>query len=141
MSGTWIGELGSLLEAPAPAVLTTYRRDGDVLVSPVWFRWWEEAFEVVIAEEDVKLRHLRRDPRCILVVFETVAPFRGIEVRGTPLLLDGDVSPVREAIAARYLGASGGARFAAERRATPGVVLRLVPEQPRAWDLSALLPG
>jgi hypothetical protein len=41
-----------------------------------------EAFEVVIAKGDVKLRHLARDPRCVLVIFETVRSFRGVEVRG-----------------------------------------------------------
>ena len=29
----------SLLEGPSPAVLTTYRKDGTALVSPVWFRF------------------------------------------------------------------------------------------------------
>jgi hypothetical protein len=32
------------------------------------------------------------------------------------------------------------ARFAAERRSRPGVLLRLVPESPRVWDLSGILP-
>ena len=81
MSSDW-RRLRTLLEAPSPAVLATYRKDGSALVSPVWFRWNAEAFEVVIAEGDVKLRHLARDPRCLLVVFETVRPFRGIEARG-----------------------------------------------------------
>ncbi len=72
----------SLLEAPSPAVLTTYRKDGGALVSPVWFRWRDAGFEVVIAKGDLKLRHLVRDPRCVLVVFEAVRPFRGVEVRG-----------------------------------------------------------
>jgi hypothetical protein len=44
-------------------VLTTYRRDGSAHTVPVWFRWTDEAFEVVIAKGDVKLRHLARDPR------------------------------------------------------------------------------
>jgi hypothetical protein len=39
----------SLLEAPSPAVLTTYRKDGSALNAPVWFRWTDGAFEVVIA--------------------------------------------------------------------------------------------
>lgn len=89
----------TLLEAPSPAVLTTYRKDGSVLVSPVWFRWATGFFEVVIAEGDVKLRHRARDPRCILVVFDSVPPFRGVEVRGVPELVEGDVTAVREAIA------------------------------------------
>ena len=33
------------------------------------------------------------------------------------------------------------ARFAAERRSKPGVLLRLAVTEPRVWDLSAILPG
>jgi PPOX class probable F420-dependent enzyme len=135
-----LDRVASLLEAPSPAVLTTYRQDGSALVTPVWFRWAGGAFEVVIAEGDVKLRHLARDPRCALVVFEAVPPFRGVEVRGVPELVRGDVTAARAAIAGRYLGASGGERFAAERRSKPGVLLRLVPDNPRVWDLSGILP-
>jgi PPOX class probable F420-dependent enzyme len=131
----------SLLEAPSPAVLTTYRKDGSALVRPVWFRWNPPAFEIVIAEGDVKLEHLRRDPRCVLVVFEAVPPFRGVEVRADAELVERDVTPDRAEIAGRYLGAGGGARFAEERRSKPGVLVRLVPDKPRVWDLAAILPS
>ena len=96
---------------------------------------------MVIAEGDVKLRHLARDPQCILVVFEAVPPFRGVEVRGEPELVRGDVTAARAAIAGRYLGAGEGKRFAAARRSKPGILLRLVPVSPRVWDLSAILPS
>jgi PPOX class probable F420-dependent enzyme len=135
-----LAELQSLLEAPAPAVLATYRKDGSALLTPVWFRWTGEAFEVVIAEGDVKLAHLERDPRCTLLVFEAVPPFRGIEIRSTPTLVDGDVTSARAEIAGRYLGAEAGERFAAERRSKPGVLLRLVPDAPRTWSLAGILP-
>lgn len=133
-------ELRSLLDAPSPAVLTTYRKDGSALVSPVWFRWVDGALEVVIAEGDVKLRHLARNPECVLVVFEAVPPFRGIEARGTPQLIEGDVTAARTAIAGRYLGERAGARFAAER-SKRGVLLRLAVEDPRVWDLRSILPS
>jgi len=131
----------SLLEAPSPAVLTTYRKDSSASVSPVWFRWSDGAFEVVVAKGDLKLRHLARDPRCALVVFEAVRPFRGVEVRGVAELIECDVTELRAAIAGRYLGADDGARFAAERRSKPGVLLRLVADSPRVWDLSDILPA
>ena len=135
-----IASARSLLDAPSPAVLTTYRKDGSALVTPVWFRWNAGAFEVVIAEDDIKLQHLARDPRCALVVFEAVRPFRGVEVRGEAELVEGDVTSIRTAIATRYLGAEDGARFAAER-SKPGVLLRLAADHPRVWDLSAILPA
>jgi len=76
-------DLRSLLEAPSPAVLMTYRPDGSADVSPVWFRYTGEAFEVVVAKSDSKLRNLARDPRAVLMIFETVPPFRGVKVRPT----------------------------------------------------------
>jgi PPOX class probable F420-dependent enzyme len=139
--GGWVDGVRSLLEGPSPAVLTTYRKDGSALVSPVWFRWLDGWLEIVIANGDVKLRHLERDPRCALVVFEAVRPFRGVEVRGEAELLECDVGPARAAIAGRYLGAAAGARFAAERSSRPGVLLRLACTEPRVWDLSAILPS
>ena len=48
------------------------------------------------------------DPRCVLVIFETVAPFRGVEVRGEARLDDRDVTEHRRSIAGRYLGTEAG---------------------------------
>lgn len=139
MAKHWTEDVRTLLEAPSPAVLTTHRKDGSALVTPVWFRWSDDAFEVVIAEGDVKLQHLARDERCALLVFESVPPFRGVEVRGAPELVEGDVTEARESIAGRYLGVENGKRFAAERT-KPGVLLRLHASTFRVWDLAAILP-
>lgn len=129
----------SMLTAPSPAVLVTYRDDDSAQVSPVWFRFDNDHFEVVIAENDVKLRHLRRRPECTLLVFETTPPFRGVRVEGRADLQPDTGATVRRSIATRYLGEADGATFVAQRK-TPGVVLRLRVDQARTWDLSAILP-
>ncbi|MGB6772235.1 MAG: pyridoxamine 5'-phosphate oxidase family protein [Candidatus Dormiibacterota bacterium] len=140
MSSVSLEDVSTLLEAPSPAVLTTYRTDGSALTSPVWFRWTGLAFEVVIAADDVKLRHLERNPKCSLVIFETIAPFRGVEMRGEASLTHCDVAEIRRSIATRYLGSEAGERFAAARTATPGVLLQMFRERPRVWDLGGILP-
>jgi PPOX class probable F420-dependent enzyme len=122
-------------------VLATIRKDGSPYTSPVWFRWTGEAFEVVVARGDVKLRHLERDPRCSLLIFEAAAPFRGVEVHGEATLTPCDVTEIRRSIAGRYLGSGGGERFAAERRDRPGMLLQLRPTEPRVWDLAGILPA
>jgi hypothetical protein len=132
-----LDDVQSLLDAPSPAVFTTYRQDGSALTTPVWFRFHDGAFEVVLAEGDVKRQHLRRTPTCLLVVFEAVPPFRGVEAKGEPELIERDVTELRQAIAGRYLGAERGRRFAASRRSPRGTLLRLVPNEPRIWDLAA----
>lgn len=140
MTSVSLEDVSTLLEAPSPAVLTTYREDGSALTSPVWFRRTGLAFEVVIAGDDVKLRHLERNPTSSLVIFETISPFRGGELRGEASLTHCDVAEIRRLIATRYLGGEAGERFAAARMATPGVLLQLFRERPRVWDLGAILP-
>lgn len=135
-----LDDVRSLIDAASPAVLTTYRKDGSALTTPVWFRFHEGAFEIVLAEGDVKRQRLDRTPQCLLVVFEAVPPFRAVEVKGRPELVDGDVTEARAAIAGRYLGVEGGRRFAKMRRSPRGTLVRLVPREPRIWDLSAALP-
>src|SRR5262245_52734695 len=134
-------EFDSLLQAPSPAVLTTYRKDGTAVTSPVWFRFHDNTFEVVMAQDDVKLRHLEARPQGELVVFEAVPPFRGVRVRSDKPILDrAGAQQARGDIAARYLGEERGKRFAAERTA-PGILLRLPWEDARTWDLTPILPS
>ena len=124
-----------LLESPAPAALAVHRRDGSVHLSPVWFRWTGEAFEVVIAPGDGKLTHLAHDRRVSLLIFEAVPPFRGVEVHGVADMRTDGVAEARLSIATRYLGRAGG-RALADRRGDQGVVLALRSAEPRVWDLS-----
>jgi hypothetical protein len=61
-------DLGDLLEQPLVAVLATRRADGGVLLSPVWHQWRDGGFDIVSRGDDVKVGHLRRDPRANIVV-------------------------------------------------------------------------
>jgi PPOX class probable F420-dependent enzyme len=130
-------DLRSLLEAPSPAVLMTYRPDGSADVSPVWFRYTGDTFEVVVAKSDSKVRNLARDSRALLMVFETVPPFRGVKVRADVELDDAHVEDVRRSISACYLGEEAAHAFVAKRG--EGVVVRLPTSAAQVWDLSRIL--
>jgi hypothetical protein len=132
--------LRSLVDAPSPATLTLYREDGEAVTSPVWFRVADDWFEAVVAAADAKLALLRRDPRCLLLVFEAARPFRGILVRATALIVPDDGARVRLAIASRYLGPDGGRAYADLSRRPPGYVVKLPLAEARAWDLADKLP-
>ena len=69
-----LDDLRSLLDTPAAAVLVTHTSDGSADVSPVWLRFTGEAFEVVVARSDVKLRHLEHDPRAVLMDLTAILP-------------------------------------------------------------------
>jgi PPOX class probable F420-dependent enzyme len=140
MASLALADVSSLLDGPSPAVLTTVRKDGSPLTSPVWFDWTGDAFQVVMARDDVKLRHLAREPRCTLVIFEAVPPFRGVSVTAQAEVTRTDVTEHRRRVARRYLGEELGDRFVEQRAGRPGDLVTLVPVEPRVWDLSAILP-
>ncbi len=129
-------ELRSLLDAPSPATLTLHREDGEAITSPVWFRVHDDALEVVVAATDHKLEHLRRDPRCVLLIFEAVRPFRGVQVRGRATIEPDEGARTRLAIASRYLGPEDGRAYADLARRPPGFVVRLPLSAARAWNLA-----
>jgi PPOX class probable F420-dependent enzyme len=121
--------LDDLLERPLLAVLATRRARDDVLLSPVWHEWRDGGFNIFTGRNDVKVRHIRRDPRVAIVVCEQEPPYRAIEVRGSARIEDGDAETGRR-IAARYIGNDG-----AEDWVGPNdVVVRIEPGVVRAWD-------
>ena len=126
-------ELGDLLEAPLVAVLATYRKDGSVLLSPVWHQWRDGGFDVVSRGEDVKVGHLRRDPRANIVVYEHGPPYRGIEIRADVRLEPAPAETVRR-IAIRYLGEVEGAAYT--EQGEDDTLIRLEPGRLRAWDFA-----
>ena len=127
-------DLGDLLERPLVAVLATYRRSGDVLLSPVWHEWRAGGFDVVTGHAGIKVQHLRRDARAGIVVYEHEFPYRGIEVRSEARLLTDGAKDATRRIASRYLGAEAGAAYA--EQTTDDTIIRLEPGRLRAWDFS-----
>lgn len=128
-----VDDLGDLVELPLLAVLATYRRDGSVLLSPVWHEWRDGGFQVVTRTDDVKAAHLRRDPRASIVVCEHIPPYRGVEVRCDARLAAAAGNAVRR-IASRYLGAEAGAAYA--EGGLDDLLIRLEPGDLRGWDFA-----
>lgn len=137
--GLSVAELGDLLLLPLNATLATYRRDGSVLLSPVWHEWWDGGFSIITGSDDVKLRHIERHGRAAAVVSDNNFPFRGIEVSCSPTI-ERDPEFARDTlgrIATRYLGQEAGRRYM-ESSSEGSVVIRMVPGagELRTWDFA-----
>ena len=127
-------DLGDLLDQPLVAVLATYRKDGEVLLSPVWHRWRDGGFDVATGSDDVKVRQLRIDGRASLIVYEPAPPYRGLELRTRATLVAEGAQETAREIAGRYLGVEAGEAYAAGQ--VDDVVIRLEPGALRAWDFA-----
>jgi len=127
--------LGDLVERPIVATLATYRADGTVLLSPVWHEWRDGGFNVVVERDDVKARHVRRDPRASIAVYESDPPYRGLELRGNPRLVEDGTVDAQRRIAVRYLGAEAGEAYGAVPSGRE-IIVRLEPGELRTWDFA-----
>ena len=129
-------DVAALLVAPKCATLATYRRDGTVLLSPVWHEWRDGGFSVHLGGGGVNARNVRRDPRASIVVYDDAPPYAGIELRGEARLTSEGEREVLRRVAVRYLGEREGTAYA-EAATWEGVVLRLEPKEDgelRVWD-------
>ena len=133
-----LADLGTLLEEPLLAVLATLRRDGSVLLSPVWHEWRDGGFNVWSGADDVKVRHLRRDPRVTVVVAEAGGVLRGIEIRGVAeLIVDAELAgAAARRIATRYLGDVEGPEYVDSIGGDDDMLIRVAPGVVRAWDFA-----
>jgi PPOX class probable F420-dependent enzyme len=124
-------QLGGLLDEPQLATLATFRRDGSVLLSPIWHVWEDGGFTVAMAVDDVKIAHIERDPRVTIVVAEREFPYRGFEARGTARISEQPYPTTIRRIAARYVGDDASSFYDDE---AGGVVVRVEPHATRGWD-------
>jgi PPOX class probable F420-dependent enzyme len=130
-----LDDIGGLLNEPLVAVLATLRSDGSVLLSPVWHEWRDGGFNLWLSADDVKSRHLRRDPRATIVVAESTDPLRGVELRTEARLLPADDLADAIRIATRYVGPELGKEYV-EDAEYDSVIARLEPGHLRIWDFA-----
>ena len=130
-----VSDLGDLLELPILATLATHRKDGSILLSPVWHEWADGGFSISIWAQDIKAKNLARDPRATIIVAENELPYRGIEVSGnaTAEALP-DLMPLVRRLAQRYMGKEAGLAYAETFADDALELIRLTPGTVRAWD-------
>ena len=136
-TGIGVEDLGDLLDQPLIAVLATRRADDTVMLSPVWFEWYEGGIDIWVPTIDGgKVGHIQRDPRVTVVVANSTWPYKGFELRGeaTVSTEPDDFYGVLGRTALRYSGPEAAERMVAEY--APGAVIRIEPGIIRAWDYS-----
>jgi PPOX class probable F420-dependent enzyme len=128
-----VEDLGDLLDKPLVAVLATLRIDGSVLLSPVYHEWRDGGFNIWVEQQNVKARHLRRDPRATILVAESDPPLRAVEVRGRARFIEDGVFEIAQRIVTRYEDPEDAAADVEALRGADAII-RIEPSDIRVWD-------
>lgn len=94
-----------------------------------------EGFNVVVGMTDAKARHLRRDPRASLVVYQNQPPYKGIEITTDSVLSEDGALEVERRLAHRHLGPVAAEDYLTSSDWEP-LLIRLDPGELRVWDFA-----
>jgi len=95
------------LAAAKYVLLTTFRKDGTAVGTPVWAAPDGNRLLVWTVADAYKVRRLRRDPRLTLAICDARGKPKSAAVPGTGVVLDADGSAHARAVIARKYGLLG----------------------------------
>jgi PPOX class probable F420-dependent enzyme len=128
-------QLGEMLEQPWLAVLATYRKDGTVMLSPVWFEYDGSEFIVSLVRGHGKEKQIRDDPRVVLCIAEEETfPGRVIEVSGIATVGPDFSAEGIFRIAKRYVGEALARKYVDHYEGFEWLLMRVAPQRIRALD-------
>jgi PPOX class probable F420-dependent enzyme len=137
-------EIDERLASHALARLATYRADGMIHLTPIWFHWDGERFRLTLGAGRVHLKNLRRDPRVTILLDEDprvegkglAAGAWAIMARGTAEL-SRDEDLIREvtlAVMAKALGPEDARTYLEPIMAEGRTIVTITPQAWLTWD-------
>lgn len=136
-------EIDERLEGRALARLATYRADGMIHLTPIWFDWDGARFRLTLGAGRVHLKNLARDPRVTILIDEDPRVEQGLEAgawaimaRGTAeLSQDADlIREVTQAVLTRALGSSDAQTYLEPIMAEGRTIVTIAPSAWLTWD-------
>jgi PPOX class probable F420-dependent enzyme len=136
-------EIDALLAGRALARLATYRPDGMIHLTPIWFSWNGETFRLTLGAGRVHLENLRHDPRVSILIDEDPRMEKGLSAgawaimaRGTATLSQ-DPELIREVtldVLDRALGSSDAQTYLEPIMAEGRTIVTITPSAWLTWD-------
>jgi PPOX class probable F420-dependent enzyme len=136
-------EIDDRLAARALARLGTYRPDGMIHLTPIWFTWDGKRFRLTLGAGRVHLKNLRRDPRVSILIDEDPRVEQGlaagawaIMARGTAELSQ-DPDLIREVtldVLSRALGPDDAQKYLEPIMAEGRTIVTITPSGWLTWD-------
>ncbi|MGH3440605.1 MAG: pyridoxamine 5'-phosphate oxidase family protein [Nitriliruptorales bacterium] len=117
------------------AKIATTMKDGQPVLSPVWYEWDGESFLIVSKERTSLVRNLQRDPRCGLLVDNPTLPYMRVSLQGHAEFLPEDFdwqTPARRMVI-RYIGEEG-LDYAEATFDFPRVPFKVWPDKIATWN-------
>lgn len=136
-------EIDERLAARALARLATYRPDGMIHLTPIWFSWDGERFRLTLGAGRVHLKNLERDRRASILVDEDPRVEQGLAAGAWAIMARGtaelsrDPDLVREVtldVLTRALGPQDAQTYLEPIMAEGRTIVTITPSAWLTWD-------
>jgi len=136
-------EIDERLASTALARLATYRADGMIHLTPIWFIWDGERFRLTLGAGRVHLENLARDPRISILVDQDPRLEQGLAAgawaimcRGTAELSrdPGLIREVTHATLLKALGEADAEQYTEPIMAEGRTIVTITPQAWLTWD-------
>ena len=136
-------EVTEKLATTALARLASYRADGMIHLTPIWFHWDGALFRLTLGAGRVHLKNLARDPRVTILVDEDPRPEQGLAAGAWAVMCRGtaelsrDESLIRETtriVLEKALGAEDADRYTEPIMAEGRTIVTITPKDWLTWD-------
>ena len=139
-------EIDERLAASTLARLASYREDGMIHLTPIWFDWNGSAFRLTLGAGRIHLKNLTRDPRVSILIDRDPRVDEGaqglaagawaIMCRGTATLSrdEGLIREVTLAVLKKALGPADADKYADPVMAEGRTIVTIAPRDWLTWD-------
>ncbi len=136
-------EIDERLASTALARLASYRADGMIHLTPIWFDWDGTLFRLTLGAGRVHLQNLARDPRVSILVDQDPRLEQGLAAgawaimcRGTAELSRDEalIRKVTYAVLVKALGAADAEQYTEPIMAEGRTIVTITPQDWLTWD-------
>ncbi len=136
-------EIDARLASTALARLASYRADGMVHLTPIWFDWDGERFRLTLGAGRVHLKNLQRDPRISILVDQDPRVEKGLAAGAWAIMARGtaelsrDEDLIREvtlAVLRNALGDADAETYLEPIMAEGRTIVTITPADWLTWD-------
>jgi PPOX class probable F420-dependent enzyme len=136
-------EIDERLSKTALARLASYRADGMIHLTPIWFDWTGKAFRLTLGAGRIHLKNLARDPRVSILIDQDPRLEKGIGAgawaimcRGTAQLSRDDrlIREVTHAVLVKALGAAEADQYTEPVMSEGRTIITITPQAWLTWD-------
>jgi len=123
--------------------MATYRPDGMIHLTPIWYHWTGEVFQLTLGAGRIHLKNLAKDPRVSILIDEDPRMEEGIGAGAWAIMCRGhatlsqDEDLIREAthaVLSNSLGKADADQYAEPVMAEGRTIVTITPQDWLTWD-------